>query len=59
MHVSFSMTYVFSGIFFKEDSYFSIDKSHSKYIVLQHGNILKIMFCWSKKHFKRLGKQYL
>ena len=34
----------FLRIFFKEDSDSSIDTSHNKYILIQHGNILKIMF---------------
>ena len=44
MHVSFSMISVFLRVFFKEDRHFSIDTSHNKYILSQHGNILEIMF---------------
>ena len=49
MHVSFSITYVFLRIFFKEDRHFSIYASHNKYILSQHANILKIMFLLKKK----------
>ena len=49
MHVSFSMISVFSRVFFKEDRHFSIDTSHNKYILLQNGNISKIMFLLKEK----------
>ena len=46
--------------FFKEDRHFSIDAPHNKYILWQHGNFLNIAyFCWRKKTFIRLWKQYV
>ena len=40
---------VFLRVFFKEDRHFSIDTSHKKYILLQNGNISKIMFLLKEK----------
>ena len=64
--LKFLVVYIWNSIFFKKTQIFfirqalySVDTSLNKYIFLQYGNILHIIyFCWKQKHSKRLWKQY-